>query len=229
MKTNKQAKYYLLILTFTLILTTNLTAQVTIGSSQVPDQDALLDIKEKEDNSSTKGLLLPRVELTSTTQSTPLSRHVAGMTVYNTSTVNDVTSGYYYNNGSKWVKLGTEGTSVIPKFFYMPSILLPTDISDTSDASYMTYDPGTQTFSINLYKLYAEQFGMSYLNASAKSPNATTLPILDSSDFEFFITYYDNTVFQNVAIDNSGILTYKLPTELTLTEKTFMNIVFKVK
>ena len=74
-------------------------AQVGIGTT-TPNTDAALEVL-----STTKGILLPRVALTGTTIASPLSLHVAGMTVYNTATVLDVTPGYYYNDGLKWVKI----------------------------------------------------------------------------------------------------------------------------
>jgi len=63
-----------------------------------PDPAAGLDV-----NFTNKGILIPRVALTSTTSFAPLSAHIAGMIIYNTATVNDVTSGYYYDNGTKWM------------------------------------------------------------------------------------------------------------------------------
>lgn len=51
------------------------------------------------------GLLLPRIALTGTTNVSPLANHVAGMAVYNTATMGDVTPHYYYNDGGKWVRL----------------------------------------------------------------------------------------------------------------------------
>ena len=53
-------------------------AQVTIGAEDVPNESAVLELKASD-----KGLLLPRVELTSTTSFAPLKAHVEGMTVYN--------------------------------------------------------------------------------------------------------------------------------------------------
>jgi len=44
------------------------------------------------------------VALSSTTNNAPLSAHVAGMVVYNTATVGDVTPGVYVDNGTKWVR-----------------------------------------------------------------------------------------------------------------------------
>ncbi|RKT02137.1 hypothetical protein [Chryseobacterium defluvii] len=75
-------------------------AQVGINTT-TPNRDAALDVV-----STNKGILNTRIALTSTASPSPLSAHVAGMMVYNTATVSDVTPGLYYNDGSKWVKAG---------------------------------------------------------------------------------------------------------------------------
>lgn len=109
------------VLTLIMILSFMLEAfsQVTIGSGVEPDANALLDLKETG-TSSTKGLLMPRVALISTDSYTPMQNHIEGMTVYNTAPGIDVTPGFYYNNGSKWIRVdssaawlisGTEDTS----------------------------------------------------------------------------------------------------------------------
>ncbi len=58
-----------------------------------------------------RGLLLPRIALSATNLAAPLTAHVEGMTVYNTAyagtSPNDVTPGWYYNDGTKWVRLQT--------------------------------------------------------------------------------------------------------------------------
>ena len=89
-------------LLFSILLLTPLfaTAQVGIGTTS-PNTDAELDI-----TSTTRGLLLPRVALSNTTNPSPLSTDVAGMTVYNTATAGDVTPGFYYNDGALWIRLG---------------------------------------------------------------------------------------------------------------------------
>lgn len=86
-------------------------AQVTIGSGRVPHKDALLDLKEDTDDAlSKKGLLLPRVELKALDDPSPLSEPVKGMIVYNIKSDgtgdNAVTSGFYYNDGNQWVRIG---------------------------------------------------------------------------------------------------------------------------
>lgn len=84
-----------------LFVVTTVSAQVGVGT-RTPNPDAMLEVA-----STNKGILLPRVALTNSTAASPLAAHVAGMAVYNTATAGDVTPGYYYNDGSKWVKLAT--------------------------------------------------------------------------------------------------------------------------
>ena len=67
-------------------------------TGSAPDANAGLDV-----NFPDKGILIPRVALTSTISASPLSGYVAGMMVYNTSTTGDVTPGFYYCDGSKWI------------------------------------------------------------------------------------------------------------------------------
>lgn len=67
-----------------------------------PDPDAALDI-----NSTKKGLLLTRLPLVTTDNSSPLSTHVEGIITYNTTsapahTAVAVYEGMYYNDGTSW-------------------------------------------------------------------------------------------------------------------------------
>ena len=203
--------FILFFVTFT--LNVNLYSQVTIGSQTAPDSNALLDLKQ--DGTTNKGLLPPRVSLSSTSSTSPMSSPVtAGMTVYNTATQNDVKPGYYYHNGSRWVRLD------VPKFFYMPSIILPVS---TTDAAY-----SSGTFTIDLYQKYKDQF--TGVTPSKKNPAAINLPLYDKGELNYYITYYDDAVFSNVNVDNDGVLTYQLATTSpSITEKSFMNIIFEVK
>jgi len=92
-----------MILSAFIVLAVNviLVAQVKIGSSPMSmNPNSVLEIE-----STNKGLLIPRVALTSTTSFAPLLAHVEGMNVYNTATANDVTPGNYYNDGTNWIKV----------------------------------------------------------------------------------------------------------------------------
>ncbi len=91
-----------LLLTFSLVGITSFS-QIKIGNNPTSiNTNSVLELE-----SSNKGLLLPRVALSSTASATPLSAHVSGMTVYNTATVGDVMPGFYYNNGTNWVKMAS--------------------------------------------------------------------------------------------------------------------------
>ena len=89
---------------FTLFTLTKGYTQVGIGTTD-PNQASLLDL-----NSPDKGLLIPRVALISTTDALPLSAHVQGMLVYNTvftpASATSVSPGFYYNDGTNWIKAG---------------------------------------------------------------------------------------------------------------------------
>ncbi len=113
-----------------LFIVTTMNAQIGVGT-KTPHPDAMLEV-----TATNKGILLPRVALTATIAVAPLSSHVAGMTVYNIATVGDVTPGYYYNDGSKWVKLATGLTAATPDATTTATgkIQLAGDLSGTADA-----------------------------------------------------------------------------------------------
>lgn len=93
-------KQYLLLILY-VIAFSNIHAQMKIGNNPTSiNSNSLLELEH-----GSKGMLLPRLSLNSTAAAAPLSAHVAGMVVYNTASVSDVTPGYYYDDGSKWVRL----------------------------------------------------------------------------------------------------------------------------
>lgn len=97
-------------------------AQVGIGNTN-PNSNAILEIGDAITN--TKGLLLPRVNLTGTANATPLSGNIMGMIVYNKNTAGDVTPGLYYNSGTEWVRLGGSAAVAEPP---IDSVTLATDV-----------------------------------------------------------------------------------------------------
>lgn len=89
-------------------------AQVGIPTNN-PNKDAVLDLN-RTDGTSAKGLLFPKVALSSTTDPSPMSAHVAGMHIWNTATVtgaNGVTPGEYFNDGEKWSRISSTADSWI--------------------------------------------------------------------------------------------------------------------
>ena len=86
-----------------MLIGTIVKAQLKVGNNPTTiNANSVLEIE-----STNKGLLLPRLGLSSTTSFSPLAAHVAGMTVYNTATAGDVTPGFYYNDGTKWVRIAS--------------------------------------------------------------------------------------------------------------------------
>jgi hypothetical protein len=94
-----------LIVTFYLLFFTFSSNAQNIGISQTgstPNASALLDIDGND-----KGLLIPRVPLTSTADATTITNgNVTSLLIYNTAAIADVVPGYYYWNGSVWKTLG---------------------------------------------------------------------------------------------------------------------------
>jgi len=76
-------------------------------TSATPNASAILDLKTG--NTGTFGFLPPNVALTATNLAGPITTPATGLWVYNTATAgtapNNVTPGFYYWNGTKWIRL----------------------------------------------------------------------------------------------------------------------------
>ncbi|MFN8284497.1 MAG: hypothetical protein U0U67_14845 [Chitinophagales bacterium] len=101
-------KKILLVVFITIVYTTTLLAQnVGVNSTgATPDVSAMLDVV-----AANKGLLIPRVALSSATDNATIATPATSLLVYNTNTsmTNGQGIGYYYNSGTTtaplWVKL----------------------------------------------------------------------------------------------------------------------------
>lgn len=138
----------------TLALVTGMiaSAQVRIGGTGTAvDANAILELQ-----STTKGLLFPKVALTSTTAFAPLSAHTAGMTVYNTATAGDVTPGLYANNGTAWVKLGGSSSAAFSSATYTKTSAYTTlDTSEVTPNNITSYTFTSSPGSFSLANLPA--------------------------------------------------------------------------
>ncbi|MEI3790051.1 MULTISPECIES: hypothetical protein [unclassified Chryseobacterium] len=149
------------------LMTNGTTALTVINGGNVgigttaPNANALLEL-----SSSSKGLLFPRVTLTSTALASPLSAHVAGMKVYNTATNtssagNEVYPGEYINDGAKWgrslstndvsILVGADGTDGVAT---SATITVPNAVTNV-DTNLSTFNftltrPSLVTFSANV-------------------------------------------------------------------------------
>lgn len=78
------------VVAFTVLTTSDVFAQQGFGTN-TPDRSAAVDIV-----SSKRGLLIPRIDLTRTTEAGPVAKPENALFVYNKATANDVTPGFYY-------------------------------------------------------------------------------------------------------------------------------------
>lgn len=263
-----------------------LSAQVGIGTEH-PSPSSQLDI-----NATNRGVLIPQVALTGLSDMTTITAgNVNSLLVYNTSTDNSLSPGYYYWFEGEWKRLNTDtdlpdlvannGLSIdqntsavqlggnlnnattittsasntlaigglvkaaynndivgidkasgvlkqmkaaMPTFLYMPSIALPT--AGTHIVSGEGFSVTAGVFSVSLYARYLEQFGAPEISNPTRT---TTLPVLAANEMDYYITGYDKTVFENITITDSGILSYKVKANAVISSRTFMNIVFAVK
>ncbi len=204
-----------------LLLSLNTYAQVGINTNQ-PQTHAILDI-----NSQDKGILIPRVQLTSIFDTTTVkalsgavSTYENSLLVYNTKTSNlknekDVAPGFYYWETDRWVRMITQNQQ---QFFYMPSIIIPTAADQIQSKDVFGQ--------INLYEKYEQQFS----KAATKNPSSSTkLPVFLKNQLDYYITWYDDSVFSDVKVSDAGVLSYKIKPNADVSIGSFMNIVFVVK
>lgn len=241
------------------ILTTTITqAQVGFGTA-TPDQSAEVEIQ-----STNKGMLVPRIALTSTTQKLNTNVNNAdALLVFNNGT--DLPKGFYYwkanvvsgtDNGS-WIAVGSE-TASSPKFFYMPSVVLPTTQQQVDQLNSIYLPPSTNPVTPNYFKFTAPVvntdtsvnppivtittpakctvnlyniFKHQFVTPKGQSDNATGLDsfVLDANSFEYYVTYLDENVFTFVSLNNDGVLEYEVKADAIIRTGSFMNIVLKVK
>jgi hypothetical protein len=102
---DEKMKKVLFLMLFLFVLgAAGVKAQVRIGGNSAPNGSAVLDLNATDAATGTKGLALPRVNLTSNTmQITSGVTNLTGMLVYNTTATLGV--GVYYWNGSNWMKV----------------------------------------------------------------------------------------------------------------------------
>jgi hypothetical protein len=236
MKTFKSV--FLLILIITGVSCFEAKGQVTIGSDIAPLSGVLLDIKSKAGtagsgdattDASGGGLGLPRVTLASETTLAPFlpsatpaqMKDRTGLMVYNISTTSPFKPGVYVWDGAKW---NVAGGGV--KWFYMPPINVDAPISSTP-----------QPKTVNLYDKYKEQFTKSG-NTRWRSSNDTGLAGIPSPEngalyaanqLDYVITYFDTNVFDNVSVNASGLMSYTVKANASITSATYFNIVFVVR
>lgn len=187
----KKALIFLLLLTYNFLL-----GQIGIGTVE-PNQSSILDIVSTD-----KGILVPRISDPSS-----ILNPAEGLMVFDT-TKKCFSQNVGTSSSPNWVCISEN----IVKFFYMPSIAIPTTTTLTGQT-------------IDLYNLYRNQFETPQISSVGAPASIPFFP--NSTDLYYYITDYDTSVFSNVSISNEGILTYDV--SAAATDCSLMNIVFVIK
>jgi hypothetical protein len=199
--------FYLLFFVSAFAISVN--AQVTIGSQDAPTPGAVLELK-----SANLGFLPTRVILTSPSNPAPLTDHVDGMVVFNTNATDSLKVGLYYNVNKKWVALSAEPFTK-ENWFYMPSIYFDTSTNGS--------------YSKELYLEFVKQLSSTggLVKPSAGAPAKVLATVPKATDLYYYVTAYDDNVFDGIAIDANGKMTYDIIGQAS--DSTFLNIVFVEK
>jgi hypothetical protein len=225
-------KKHLSYIAFSFLITSN--AQIGIGTD---NPNATLDINAKEINGTTTnvdGIIIPRVDRAR-------AQSMLNVTESTLIYVNDISKGepidqaveidskgfYYYING-RWTKLSLNKND--QNFFYMPSVVLPTIASDDRITTGGPFKFTTDTFSVDLYTIFSSQFSTP-VKGSVNNTGLNRFVFLDPTDYEYFVTYADESIFNtnDINITADGVLTYKVNPNAVIKNGSFMNIVLKVK
>lgn len=221
------------------------TAQVGIGTN---NPKATLHVSEDLTTNNTLGIIPPRVPSSKLNQLKNLYTNEHHGTIVFVTDVDEIASektqkvtglGYYYyhhpqgnNVSGEWRGLGQQSND--SKFFYMPSVILPTTeamVTAMANAN-IAYNDGT--YFVDLYEIFKAQF-----DTPIKSSNGTASGlqgfVLPREAYEYHIIYADNTVFPHTDINfladagKEGKLTYKVNANAIIRNGSFMNIVLKIK
>jgi hypothetical protein len=193
--------------------------QVGIGTP-LPNASAQLEVVATD-----KGILIPKVNLTSSTDATTIvNGNVNSLLIFNTATISDITPGYYYWYDNKWnrIVISNEITNIPDTVIYNPTTQQFTyvdglGITQTIDFTQIVAANETLTTLTNngagsyTYKNEAgtdvniEVVGDVITNASAifNDPAVTTILQEISSKTEGSVTF-NPTTNQFSYVDNSG-------------------------
>jgi len=220
--TNKNKQIGLATLLLSAVLfSVPLKAQVTIGDQTAPDVNAVLDLR-----SNTKlGLLLPRLALTATNLAAPLQAHVAGMVVYNTATAgtapNNVTPGFYYDDGTKWVAVGSGGGGITVE----ADGIIGNEVTDAANTTLVRTGTGTAA---DPYKL-----ARAAITGDVSIPAASNTASITAIKGQTLPATAPTGSGQTLASDGAGHLTWQTipgvtPTVIQGNVKTISNASYSV-
>lgn len=219
-------KKLLLIISGLIFSVNTVNAQLGVGAP-LPSTSSQLDVV-----STNKGILIPRVSLTGSTDATTISNgNVNSLLVFNTQTIADITPGYYYWYTNKWNALGAGGSSTLTSESFDPvtGILSYNDENGTTTSlNLSTMVPNFETLTSAAFVpatgvlTYNDEKGLpTVMNLSTMVPNFETLTSAAFVPATGILTYNDE---KGIAtnMDLSGLSSNNWLVDLT-TDKATLN------
>jgi len=213
-------------LLFVLVNIANCVAQVTIGSNDKPN--STLDVRGQGNvATSHDGIIAPRLTGDQLASKDPSAYGADqdGAIVYVTAAasvsnrtgkvINVKAPGYYYYDyaDNVWEEIAQFQSQSQSQsgWFYMPPSLIDTD-------------PGIGK-TIDLFATYNASITNSIKSGSTDF--STIEPILTATDYDYYILGYDATLFANISLSTTGIMTYDVIGRAT--NESYITIAFAKK
>ncbi|MGS4347300.1 hypothetical protein ACKUSY_17275 [Myroides odoratus] len=237
-------KYSIIIGCFLFGMCAEMQAQVTIGSAEMVEQAAVLDLKtqvadEHNRTTGTGGILLPRVALNDLRTLEPfiqvtdaewmeeakreaLKKEHTGLEVYNLTATSTLNPGAYVWDGSKWEELIKEVIPIVPIriVFPLPAFNLPLMAEGDSD-----------TLTVDLYNIYSTNLRVNHFVTNMAYDDKLEMLMkyrYAVTDLDFVVTHYDQSVLTVNDISDEGIMSYTVH-NINPSTSSFMNIYLVVK
>jgi hypothetical protein len=213
-------RYLFQVFAAVIVLNTASRAQnVAINNdASLPAAGAILDVK-----SSSKGILIPRIALTGTDDVSTLPDRQESLFIYNTATTagaKAVAPGFYFWNGSSWIRLTTNSSSLLSGW------LLGGNAGTSSVTNFLgTIDDVPLSFKVNNQGsgiISGDNIRNTFFGYQSGFNNSTT----DVTGIGYQTLYNLTTGFHNTAVGSSALRTNTLGNSNTAIGSTslFANI-----
>jgi len=113
-------------------------------------------------------------------------------------------------------------TSKAGRVFFPPSIAIDASTNGTGRT-------------LNLYNEYLLQYSLTPAQVGGLTPRTAasngapgTIPVYTADELYYYVTYADPTIFNNILISNTGLMTYDIIGQPT-NDNTLINVVFVIK
>ena len=207
------------------------SAQVGIGTTN-PDASSVLDIE-----STNAGVLIPRIALDSIGDNITILSPATSLLVYNTSTISDVTPGFYFWNSSRWSRINDTDkvygeiyndptlysrplrqnmNPIYPIRFEIADEIRGVTLVPLNPPSTTPLPPGFEGFQIITPGIYRVSYAISI---DMKVPSGSDpVPEPDPVNVGFYLT----TGLANPPFDNSDLLANAIPGSFSHSQITYL-------